>query len=722
MRTLILMRGAPGSGKSTFIKEHGLEQFALSADNIRLLIQAPEQNVSGEWIISQQNDKKVWETLFDILEKRMERGEFTVIDATNSKTSEMTRYKDLASEYRYRIFVVDFTDLPIEECKRRNAQRDGYKVVPDYVIDKMYSRFAGQSIPSSMTVIKPENFDTDVEFPIIDLSQYKKIHFIGDIHGCNTVLQEYFKEGIKDTDYYIFTGDFIDRGIENAQVLEFMLQIYKRPNVCLLQGNHERYIWEYANDLTTRSRQFNDVTKYELQRANLNKSELRQFFRKIRQCGYYKYDDKKILVSHAGIATMPKNLLHIATEQLVRGVGTYSDMQEVAQTWLNTTENGFYQVFGHRNPTAIPMKVNDRVYCLEGQVEFGGHLRVLTLDHNGFEEHQLQNTVFKQDDEPLITESTKKALDIEGLMQNMKQSRYIKERQFGEISSFNFTRDAFYRGEWNEETLRARGLFINTNTKEIVARSYDKFFNVNEMHNTKIDIIKRKFAYPVRAYKKENGFLGIIGYDSSTDELVITTKSSLEGDYVNYFKEILAEKKVNLGIVKEHCKEYGISLVFEVVHIEKDPHIIEYGKNELFLLEAVFNKIEFEHLSYEYLQNIAMAIGVKCKIHSFTFENQRDFIEWYNEVTDEENLDPNVEGYVLEDAQGFMVKVKLPYYKKWKKLRGVLDSVKRKGYIDRTSMLVDALENDFYNWCKDNRENLPDNIITARKDFENARS
>ena len=138
----------------------------------------------------------------------------------------------------------------------------------------------------------------------------------------------------------------------------------------------------------------------------------------------------------------------------------------------------------------------------------------------------MPNSVFKKDDEPLITDNDRKVLDIDCLMQNMKQSKYIKQRQFGNISSFNFTRDAFYRGEWNEETLRARGLFINTETKEIVARSYDKFFNVNEMHNTKIDIIKRKFAYPIKVYKKENGFLGIIGYDNSTDELVITTKLS----------------------------------------------------------------------------------------------------------------------------------------------------------------------------------------------------
>lgn len=35
MRMLILMRGAPGCGKSTWIKEHGLSDYALSADAIR---------------------------------------------------------------------------------------------------------------------------------------------------------------------------------------------------------------------------------------------------------------------------------------------------------------------------------------------------------------------------------------------------------------------------------------------------------------------------------------------------------------------------------------------------------------------------------------------------------------------------------------------------------------------------------------------------------------
>lgn len=37
MRTLLLFRGAPGCGKSLYIKEHDLEKYTLSADTIRLM-------------------------------------------------------------------------------------------------------------------------------------------------------------------------------------------------------------------------------------------------------------------------------------------------------------------------------------------------------------------------------------------------------------------------------------------------------------------------------------------------------------------------------------------------------------------------------------------------------------------------------------------------------------------------------------------------------------
>ena len=71
MRSLLLFRGAPGCGKSTFIDSHGLRPFALSADEIRLQCQSAQQNIYGNTEISQNNEKNVWSMLFKLLDIRM---------------------------------------------------------------------------------------------------------------------------------------------------------------------------------------------------------------------------------------------------------------------------------------------------------------------------------------------------------------------------------------------------------------------------------------------------------------------------------------------------------------------------------------------------------------------------------------------------------------------------------------------------------------------------
>lgn len=224
MRVLLLLRGSAGCGKSTWIEQNGLKPYALSADDIRLLCQSPVLQPDGTVGISQSNDKTVWKTLFNLLEIRMQKGEFTVIDTTNSKTSEINRYKQMCETYRYRMYCVDFTDIPIDEVKRRNASREELKRVPDAAIDKMYSRFKTQKIPSGIKVIKPDKLDS-IWMKLFDLSEYKKIHHIGDVHGCHTALKKYIDDngGIKDDEFYIFCGDYVDRGIENADVIKYLI-------------------------------------------------------------------------------------------------------------------------------------------------------------------------------------------------------------------------------------------------------------------------------------------------------------------------------------------------------------------------------------------------------------------------------------------------------------------------------------------------------------------
>ena len=676
--------------------------------------------LDGSFGISQANDKEVWRILFDILETRMKKGEFTVIDATNSKTSEMNKYRDLAKAYRYRMYCVDFTDLPIEECKRRNNLRPEYKRVPEEVIDKQYSRFKGQAIPRDITVLKPNELDQMLVTPL-DVSQYKKIHYIGDIHGCYTALMEYLKDGIKEDELYVFCGDYIDRGIENAEVLNFLISICEKPNVCLLEGNHDRAIYDYAHDIKTGKKQFDDVTAYELRKANIDKKQLRILYRKIRQCAYYCFHGNYIFACHAGISKMPENLLFLSTEQMIKGVGQYRDMQDICENW-NKHNPYITQVFGHRNVEDVPIPVNDSCYNLEGNVEFGGYLRIVTFEANENNDliifpYNVKNTVIATE-ETSITEEEKNDMNMDVLIEEMRRSNHIGENKFDNISSFNFTKGAFRKGIWNTLTTKARGLFINTNTKEIVARSYDKFFKINEVEETQAIFLKSKLQYPVNVYVKYNGYLGIIGYDKESDNLIIASKSSLNGEHVQYFKDLLKDK--DLESIKEYVKENNCSMVFEVIDIVNDPHIIKYDKSDIILLDIINNSMEFKKLPYDELQKVADRFKFTVKERAIVLNSTQDFWNWYYEVTQEEYKykDTYIEGFVVEDANGFIVKIKLDYYNNWKFMRSVLNETKKQGYIGRTSKLTTKFHNDFYNWCKNNRDNLPDNIIAARDMFE----
>ena len=62
------------------------------------------------------------------------------------------------------------------------------------------------------------------------------------------------------------------------------------------------------------------------------------------------------------------------------------------------------------------------------------------------------------------------------------------------ISSFNFTKSAFYDKKWDDIVCKARGLFIDTKNWRIVARGFNKFFNINERPETNHTNILKTFS------------------------------------------------------------------------------------------------------------------------------------------------------------------------------------------------------------------------------------
>lgn len=728
MRILLLLRGSAGCGKSTWIKENGLKPYTLSADDIRLLCQSPVMTVDGSEAISQNNEKTVWSTLFKLLEIRMQRGEFTVIDATNSKTSEMNRYKEMCDIYRYRIFCVDFTDIPIEEVKRRNANREPLKRVPEEVIDKMYSRFKTQRIPSGIKVIKPDEIDS-IWLKMFDFSEYNAVHHIGDIHGCNTVLQEYLSQngGIKDNEFYIFCGDYIDRGIENVDVLKFLISIMDRRNVLLLEGNHERWLQIYGHDGVGKSKEFELVTRPALESSDIDKKDIRKFYRRLGQCAYYRYDDNIYLVTHGGLSRIPDNLSLVATDQMINGVGGYKEAENVAKTFCDVMANNIYQVHGHRNVKSLPIQVYERVFNLEDHVEFGGNLRCIQVRHDGIHTFEIKNNIFRKPEEVIKKKEVIHSSIADDILL-LRSNKYIVEKKYGNISSFNFSKQAFYDKVWDNQTIKARGLYIDTEKCKVVARGYSKFFNINERPETKFEMLQYKLQFPVTAYVKENGFLGIVSYNEYTDDLFITTKSNPEGDFAEWFKNMLYENiaKESLDKIKEYIKVHNVSFVFECVDMIHDPHVIEYPESSLYLLDIIYNDMEFKKYDFDDVCYLANQFGLIHKEKAYEISTWQDFFDWYHEVLDEdyEYNGRIIEGFVIEDSAGYMTKLKLTYYNFWKFMRSIAHEAIRRGYISpkRTSALTTPLANEFYSWVKtlhntDDAESVPKDICTLRRIF-----
>ena len=200
MRYLVFLRGVPNSGKSTFVRKNNLEPYTIPSDVVRLLLKPPVLSVTGRPLISQKINHRVWDLIYSVIKCRIEDRAFTILDATNAGNAEIAKYRKLVKTYRYTAICVDFLDIPLEIVKERNKRRPEHEIVPETVIDEMYSIISRQTVPSFVKVIKPHEFYDKIRYKAIDFSRYRKIHHIGNINGNYRALIQYLGCGLNDSD------------------------------------------------------------------------------------------------------------------------------------------------------------------------------------------------------------------------------------------------------------------------------------------------------------------------------------------------------------------------------------------------------------------------------------------------------------------------------------------------------------------------------------------
>lgn len=664
MRNLVIMSGPPGVGKSSLIDELQWKQYTLSADSIRLQLSSPEMNPDGTPFITQKVNQLVWDILFQMLEKRMERGEFTVIDGKHDKLSDFTNYKKLAERYRYRMYVIPMHNVGLNTILERNSKRELYKRVPEDVIKKSYTNCKSLQFPKSIVKLPTDAKEiiAQLQYKPHDMNKYENIFIFGDIHGCYNPLKKFFEDNpFSEKNYYLFTGDYLDRGIQNVETFEFLYSLMNNYNVGLIEGNHEITLkaWIYEDKV------FGNLGDTLKQIYNIPKSRFREFIRKLIQMSYFTYDGKKYFVNHGGIPYFPQNLMYVPTHQLLYGSGKYQDMELVAETWKRSNvTDPIIQVHGHRNVHSVDAKVNEYYYVLENQIEYGGNLRVLQLTKDSEPiVHNIPNELYS-----INSQSLKRRENIDDFISYcMNNVKDIIVKEFDDdLVSITYNKKTFMDSKWNNITMKTRGLWIDKTEKRVVARSYDKFFNLDENKFTKITVVKEKIEYPLKIYKKEDGFLCLVFIHK--DKLYVTTKASLNDEFIEYAIESIGGALLN---VKHYLEENpNKTFLFEVVN-KRDPHILKIPENKAILLDVFDNELFTNiRMPYDELKNLAKELGLIVKEYVTKFNNFTDFTMWWNDqyVTGE-----NFEGYVAEDSLNFMFKLKISWYLNWKYKRDILD-------------------------------------------------
>lgn len=113
-RTLLVLCGPAGCGKSTFAARRFLETTIVSSDRCRGMV------------CDDENDQTVNRAAFDlfyfILQKRMQLGRFCVADSAALQPFARTNLRQLASRFGYRCCLLIF-DTPPDICLQRDGQR-----------------------------------------------------------------------------------------------------------------------------------------------------------------------------------------------------------------------------------------------------------------------------------------------------------------------------------------------------------------------------------------------------------------------------------------------------------------------------------------------------------------------------------------------------------------------------------------------------------------------
>jgi predicted kinase len=139
---VVLAVGLPGSGKSRYFADLGVNPISSDAIRLQLADDETDQTIHSE----------VFATIRYLMRQRVQlQRPVTYIDATNLTRRDRKPFIKLARELDALIESLYF-DVPLEICKARNAARA--RVVPEHALDLMAAKLIPPSIEEGFSRVE----------------------------------------------------------------------------------------------------------------------------------------------------------------------------------------------------------------------------------------------------------------------------------------------------------------------------------------------------------------------------------------------------------------------------------------------------------------------------------------------------------------------------------------------------------------------------------------
>ncbi|GAB3152599.1 hypothetical protein GCM10027290_43610 [Micromonospora sonneratiae] len=149
MTRLILTRGLPASGKTTFARKLQPSVVRVNRDDLRRMLH-------GERLFTQWAEGQVTTAQRVQVEALLRARVDVCVDDTNLRSKTVREWAELAARLGATFELHDFTDVPLDECIRRDAVRPAQDQVGEEAIRRLHERYlAGRKLPLPVPNVEP---------------------------------------------------------------------------------------------------------------------------------------------------------------------------------------------------------------------------------------------------------------------------------------------------------------------------------------------------------------------------------------------------------------------------------------------------------------------------------------------------------------------------------------------------------------------------------------